>query len=288
MVLSLWLALLVVSNAAVTIAQATATTTTLPTLVLPSPTSIGNASNILTYPLCAQICANETIPGCNPNTIDCACGVTYRGQTAACEEVTCDKADYNSALPELRVLKYCEARTQILAQQLCGPLYVNNSILSSSVAVAIASATLAASTIVAGKDVTNPTSYPECAQNCYKEVGFFGCGSLANASCVCTDAAFNEGISKCEGANCSQADLNSMLPPPVSYNQEQSRYTKNGTVILDLAFVLCAPVGGLGANPPVLSPTIAPFKGAAASVATTGFGVLCMTVMGLLGLIVML
>ena len=53
--------------------------------------------------------------------------------------------------------------TQLLAQQLCGSLYSNNSILSSSVAAAIASATSVAAAAVNGKDVTNVASYPPCA-----------------------------------------------------------------------------------------------------------------------------
>ena len=55
------------------------------------------------------------------------------------------------------------SETEILAQQLCGPLYSNNSILSSSVASAIASATAVASSAVSGKDLTNPLIYPACA-----------------------------------------------------------------------------------------------------------------------------
>ena len=53
--------------------------------------------------------------------------------------------------------------TQILAEQLCGPLYVNNSSLSSSVAAAIATATSVAVSAVSGKNVTDPASYPQCA-----------------------------------------------------------------------------------------------------------------------------
>ena len=53
--------------------------------------------------------------------------------------------------------------TANLAQQLCGPLYANNSTLSSSVAAAIASATSVAAAAVSSKDVANPTSYPQCS-----------------------------------------------------------------------------------------------------------------------------
>lgn len=50
-----------------------------------------------------QTCAKEiapflarTIPGCDANKIECACSAYYRSETAACEEVTCSDADYQS------------------------------------------------------------------------------------------------------------------------------------------------------------------------------------------------
>ncbi|KAI4245094.1 MAG: hypothetical protein L6R40_002693 [Gallowayella cf. fulva] len=139
-----------------TAGQSSIASSILPTLVAPTPTSIGNASDIQTYPVCAQTCAKEiapflarTIPGCDANKIECACSAYYRSETAACEEVTCSDADYQT--------------TQALAQQLCGPLYSNNSALSTSVASTIASATALSSTIVAGRDPRNLSSYPACA-----------------------------------------------------------------------------------------------------------------------------
>ncbi|KAL8808598.1 MAG: hypothetical protein Q9200_004217 [Gallowayella weberi] len=139
-----------------TIAQSSNPSSVLPTLVAPTPTSVGNASDIKTYPLCAQICSNETapflpvaIPGCNDASLDCVCSAYFRSTTAACQEVTCSQADIQT--------------TQKLAQQLCGPLYSNNGALSTSVASAVASATASASAAVAGKDPRNLASYPSCA-----------------------------------------------------------------------------------------------------------------------------
>ncbi|KAL8768296.1 MAG: hypothetical protein Q9209_005435 [Squamulea sp. 1 TL-2023] len=137
-------------------AQSSIASSVLPTLVAPTPTSIGNASDINTYPICAQTCAKElapflaqAIPGCDANNIDCACSAYYRSRTAACEEVTCSDVDYQT--------------TQTLAQQLCGPLYSNNSAMSTSIASAIASATAVAASAVAGKDPLILSSYPACA-----------------------------------------------------------------------------------------------------------------------------
>ena len=71
---------------------------TLPTLVpTPSQTPIGNATSILTYPPCAQVCANETRnAACDGTQLECACDATYRSRTSACEVVTCSFSDYNS------------------------------------------------------------------------------------------------------------------------------------------------------------------------------------------------
>ncbi|CAO1601884.1 hypothetical protein XANCAGTX0491_005522 [Xanthoria calcicola] len=84
-------------------AQSSLTSSVLPTLVAPTATSIGNASDIRTYPICAQTCAKElapslavAIPGCDANNIDCACSAFYRRETAKCEELTCSDADYQS------------------------------------------------------------------------------------------------------------------------------------------------------------------------------------------------
>lgn len=53
--------------------------------------------------------------------------------------------------------------TQQLAQQLCGPFYLNNSALGTNVAQAIASATSVAAAVTTGKNVLNLADYPACA-----------------------------------------------------------------------------------------------------------------------------
>ncbi|KAL8682784.1 MAG: hypothetical protein Q9186_001206 [Xanthomendoza sp. 1 TL-2023] len=143
-------------------AQSSIPSSVLPTLVQPTPTSLGNAFDITIYPLCAQpiqqTCSNETgpslgvaVPGCDyfTATPECLCSAYYRSVTVACEEVTCSETDFQT--------------TQKLAQQLCGPLYSKNSTLSTSVASAIASATASASAAVSGRDPRNLETYPACA-----------------------------------------------------------------------------------------------------------------------------
>ncbi|MCJ1280254.1 hypothetical protein MMC21_008081 [Puttea exsequens] len=196
-------------------AQSPTSSPGLPTLIAPSPTPTGNASDILTYPICAQTCGNETapflaatIPGCNASIVECACSAYYRSETAACEEVTCSAEEYET--------------TQALAQQLCVPLYSSNSTLSTSVAAAIASATSVAAAAATGKDVLNLSSYPACAQNCTIIHKNGGCDSQ-NLTCICNPPA-SIILGNCEVAQCSPSDLE---------------------IVTDLSFRLCAPVGGI-------------------------------------------
>ena len=176
------------------LAASQSATPTLPNVVGPAPSNIGNASDIKTYPLCAvspnsqppqipeltisiqQTCSNATAISLGPISFSTAfdCGPQFRSMTAECEKVTCSDADYNSQYLTILLERYknkgvimanapshCTA-TQTLAQQLCGPFYTNGSIPSSSVAAAIASATAIADAN-AGKDPFDIGSYPACA-----------------------------------------------------------------------------------------------------------------------------
>jgi len=73
------------------------------------------------------------------------------------------RASWSFSIEFLDAERYMCTATQSLAAKLCGGLYSNNSILSSSVSSAIASATSVAAAAVAGKDVMNEASYPACA-----------------------------------------------------------------------------------------------------------------------------
>jgi len=95
------------SIAAIVTAQAEPATAT--SLILPSSTSVVNASDILSYPISMQqICSNETYPTCY--TKECACEPTWRAKTAACEKLTCSQADYNSKSPSFQPLLVLERR----------------------------------------------------------------------------------------------------------------------------------------------------------------------------------
>jgi len=230
----------------------------LSSIVVTAVAQSGNPADLSSYPLCAQTCFNETYPPCT--TTECACGATFRSGAAACEAVSCSHADYNT--------------TQTLALQLCGPFYTANSTLSSAVSAAIASATSVAVAAVSGKNLSDPASFPQCAQNCFSQIGYFDCGSLANQSCICNGTGpFSSNVGACEVANCSVADFE---------------------ITVDLADAYCNSLGGyVGPNTTTQTPTpkttpsatIVPFEGAAASVARTGFYGFCMAIVGLVGFV---
>ncbi|KAL8830229.1 MAG: hypothetical protein Q9191_001543 [Dirinaria sp. TL-2023a] len=127
---------------ATTHAAATVSTTTTPVLVAPTPapTVSGNASDLSSYPVCAQQCFNKTVSrlSLTPDQItdpSVICGPELRSLTAACEAVSCDALDYQQ-----------DTR---LGQVFCGPLYKDNTSLSATVAAAIGSATHAAAAAAA-------------------------------------------------------------------------------------------------------------------------------------------
>ncbi|KAL8774459.1 MAG: hypothetical protein Q9209_000832 [Squamulea sp. 1 TL-2023] len=112
-----------------------------------------NPGSIKEYPLCAQICNNETIAvnliSGDTNDISVLCGPEVRGLTAGCQAATCDSDE--------------QTRTNILSQQFCGSLYDANATYSSEVSVAVASATALANAATQGKDPADVANYPACA-----------------------------------------------------------------------------------------------------------------------------
>lgn len=154
----------------------TASTIT-PVLVAPTPapTVSGNASDLNSYPLCAQQCFNETVSrlSLNPDqTTDLSvlCGPELRALPAACEAVSCDALDYQTMVR--------------LAQALCGPLYKNNTSLSATVAAAIESATASAK---------------QGAATAAASTGFtaYANASVTGATGIPTPSAFTGGASGC-------------------------------------------------------------------------------------------
>ncbi|KAL9018167.1 MAG: hypothetical protein Q9185_004529 [Variospora sp. 1 TL-2023] len=121
-----------------------------------SAPDLGNPGNLASYPLCAQICNNETKaiaqaignPYGDLQDIQLLCGPRFRGDQAGCQTATCSPLEYQ--------------RSQLLAQQLCGSLYSTNAVLSTSVSSAIASATAAAQAATEGKDPTDVANLPIC------------------------------------------------------------------------------------------------------------------------------
>ncbi|KAL8792901.1 MAG: hypothetical protein Q9195_004478 [Heterodermia aff. obscurata] len=121
-----------ISGAASTFfATYTAVLPSTPIIVAPTPApNLGNVSDLNNYPPCDQACAYEAraaVKSCDTTDKACICAPEFRGMTAACTLLKCDALDIT--------------RTNDLDDQFCGPFYVNNASLSSSVAAAIASAT---------------------------------------------------------------------------------------------------------------------------------------------------
>lgn len=195
------------------------------------------------YRTCAQICGNEAnqYPRCERSNLTCVCAPEYRSQTAACEALECSPAEYQT--------------TQLLTGKLCNPTYTNAS--ASSVSAAIAAATANATASVGGKDPTDLSNYPSCAQDCISQyLPGSTCGSLSNRACICQGGKGQVQLGQCELAKCSAKDLQ---------------------VLQYFVYELCTPVGGLGNStnvtlptqiPPV--PTGATFTGQGMSTFSTG------------------
>ncbi|KAL2050059.1 hypothetical protein ABVK25_009667 [Lepraria finkii] len=196
----------------------------------PAPTASGNTSSVHAYPLCAQICANETLPTtkCNVFDIQCACSTDYRSKLAACEESSCHGTDINAAVA--------------IEQQLCAPTYSNNATLSSQVATAVAAATSTAGYYTKGEDPTEPLNYPPCAQSCANAHDFYGCGSYSNKSCICKSPSYASVMWSCYQSFCSSSDMQ---------------------VVVDLSDALCVSLGGTGNFSSSSNSSVLPFTGGA-------------------------
>lgn len=238
-----------------------------------TPSSLGDPTQLSSYPLCAQRCSNQSAAaaplidyGCDIAEVGCQCQPPFRSSTAACEEVICDLQDY--------------LKTQVLAQQLCGPFYEQNSTLGSAVSSAIASATSAALAATESKIPTNPAEWPPCAQACFdKYIPASGCGNLANRTCVCSSQSLNSNLGLCETATCDRTDIEK---------------------IIALANELCFPVGGQvsdsnasanagirpSSNTSTSLPSPSPFTGQASVKLAGGVALSSLIAMGLLGVVV--
>ncbi|CAF9924747.1 MAG: hypothetical protein HETSPECPRED_005677 [Heterodermia speciosa] len=215
--------------------------------------ALGDPAQLSSYPTCAQVCGNEAnqFPRCDRSNVTCVCGPEYRSETAACESLTCSPTDYE--------------KTQILAAQLCNPTY--NNATASSVSAAIASATANATAYAGGKDPTDISFYPSCAQKCIEQyLPGSTCGSLSNRACICQGGVGRGELQQCEAPTCSPTDLQNL------------QY---------LVYELCTPVGGLGNStnttlstqvPPV--PTQTSFTGDGVSAFAKGVGGIALAVVG--------
>ncbi|KAL8665551.1 MAG: hypothetical protein Q9168_007673 [Polycauliona sp. 1 TL-2023] len=181
----------------------------------------------------ASLCRNYA-----PNNLTCLCAGPNRAATAACEKLSCTDTDYQT--------------TQTLAQDLCGPLYTNNTLNPTSVSSAIASATAAATAAVAGKDFLNSNDYPPCARDCQNQViPMSECKTLSNSSCICNSQTVVQGTGACELANCSMEDR--MTTAYLSFKQ-------------------CAAFGGIGNASEVANQTIATQSSAPVALPPNGTG----------------
>ncbi|KAL8677853.1 MAG: hypothetical protein Q9186_005765 [Xanthomendoza sp. 1 TL-2023] len=202
---------------------------------------LGNPGNLSTFPLCAQICNNETfttgLASGDFTDLRVLCGPEIRGLTSGCQAATCDPAEQN--------------RTNILAQQVCGSIYNANPALSSQASVAIASATALAVAATKGKDPQDVSNFPQCA-----------------------GIEFNAAVDPCQRANCNREDLlatlflaevlcervGGILTKPINYTDA----VNNGTIIN-------------GTNATFGSPSPAPFTGGGIQVGGNSVGTLIVT-----------
>lgn len=190
----------------------------------------GDPYSLANYPPCAVQCRVEVqrlssnpCPSTASDNLTCICDVPNRAANAACKKISCSQSEIDT--------------TDTLAQELCGPLYANNTINPTAVSSAIASATAAAAAAVAGKNASDTNDYPACASSCQqKYLPASGCGSIANASCACSSPIITGVVGRCQAQTCSPADL------------KTTQY---------LAYALCAPVGGIGNASVVANQTVA-------------------------------
>ena len=154
----------------------------------PNPVDGTQLSN---YPLCAvslaaplilivicgkadsiqQICRPPTspdLPPLCPAPVDnrCECGPANRGNSSACEALTCNDADYlsmSSYFSSFSIETDFWSAAAALAPDLCQSLYDADPSYSAAVSTAIASATSAALKAVATANPLDFSTYPPCA-----------------------------------------------------------------------------------------------------------------------------
>lgn len=203
------------------------------------------------YPLCAQKCQNSSItfPTCGSlANRTCVCGLN--STDGSCEKATCSASDLQITLD--------------LANSLCAPVGGFGDPYNASATATVASA-------VATGDPTKSASYPLCAQKCQNaSIPTSGCGSLANRTCLCSNASSSASVGGCEIATCSASDLQ---------------------VTVDLVNSLCSPVAGFipvstasnASNRSTATPSPIAFAGDAIAVVTPWLGWIMIGLFGLAG-----
>ncbi|KAL8798265.1 MAG: hypothetical protein Q9182_006811 [Xanthomendoza sp. 2 TL-2023] len=153
------------------LATYTGTLPATPIIVVPTGSPTLDITNLDPYPACDAQCAyvaRAVVKSCDTRERSCRCSPEFRGMTAECVELSCSTEEENCMLfyqpYESWLLVYLSlsgaagltggAVTNHLDDSYCGPLYVNNVTLSSSVAAAIASGTQAAQSKIATATAT--------------------------------------------------------------------------------------------------------------------------------------
>ncbi|KAI4089481.1 MAG: hypothetical protein L6R37_008035 [Teloschistes peruensis] len=134
---------------------------------------------------------------CPFRDLTCQCSPPFRSSAAACQSITCTPRNYRKA--------------QKLTNCLCAPLYDNNTISSTVVSAAIATATSAAASALKTADPANPDTYPPCARACITPALQTDCGTFNETKCVCQSPVFFANITPCEVGTCPLADLQTTL-----------------------------------------------------------------------------
>ena len=194
-------------------------------------------TKISSYPACAQACQNSStlFPTCG-SLANRTCVCSVQTSDASCEKASCSASDFQITLD--------------LANSLCRPVGGFGDPYNAS------------------GDPTKSASYPLCAQKCQNaSIPTTGCGSLANRTCLCTNATSSAMVGGCEIATCSASDLQTTT---------------------DLANALCAPVGGFpnaynASNGTTATPSPIAFAGSAIAVVTPWLGWIVIGLFGLVG-----
>ncbi|KAL8805250.1 MAG: hypothetical protein Q9200_005495, partial [Gallowayella weberi] len=219
--------------------------------------ALGSPGSLNNYPLCAQICNNETLStglasgaglaSGDFNDLRTLCGPEIRGLTSGCQAATCDAAEQN--------------RTNILSQQLCGSLYNANATYSSQVSVAVASATAAAIAATKGKDPLKVSDYPKCARpimKCLLTLPFSASNHVSLKTITTAVEPTSPSVLYLAEVLCESEG--GILTHPINYTSA----VNNGTI-------------RNGTNTTVGAPSPSPFRGAGTQERSNSVGVLIVT-----------